>query len=303
MKRLPTLLLTAGLTLAGLVLYLWQTHTKAAMPSIVVLSLRVLDVEGYPLAGAEIVQLHELQREAVGVSDAFGRWQGRLSIGRGNALELHINKQTAVALLQARRTYPTGQGQLQDSIRLQATPPRSAFSRSPAQTTTRSPRKDYLRLEVATPYLHQALLGWSQQAGMPIAAHGERVLAVQDVKDGHLQVSLSTSARDLFSFQVAYRQLDSQDTVQKILRGIYAHSKHTYTAWYEEKDDRWYVYNPAGFWHLQTDAVLINAQGQQFYPHPQQPRMRQQLELGGSENVCSQRECVVYSAHAKQDVY
>ena len=291
MKRLPPLLLVTGLALLCLVLYLWQAHTEAAKPSIVALNLRVLDTEGYPLAGAEIMQRQELREEVVGVSDAFGSWQGQLAVRRGNSLELYINKQTAAALLQASRSYPIRQGQLQDSIRLQATPP-------PA----RSPRKDYLRLEVATPYLRQALLQWSQHAGVLVAAHGAQVLAVQNSSDNHLQVSLSTSARDLFSFQVTYRQLDSQVTVQKILRGIYAHTKHTYTAWYEEKDSRWYVYNPAGFWHLHTDAVLVNAQGQQFYPQ-QQHHTRQQLELSGSENVCSQRECIVYSAHAKQNVY
>ena len=387
MKRLPTLLLTTGLVLTSLVLYRWQAHTAAARPSTVTLSLRVLDAEGYPLAGAEIVQLHELRQEVVGVSDAFGSWRGQFALARGNTLELHINKHSAVALLQASRTYHPGADQLQDIVRLQATPPRRS----------RPLQEGYVRLEVAAPYLRRALLDWCQRTGQPVAADGELVLAVHDDEDGHLQVSLElesgqkpprakrelesgqkpprakrelesgqkpprakrelesgqkpprakrelesgqkpprakrelesgqkpprakrelesgqkpprakrvdTSARDLFSFQVTYRVLHSQATLQKILRGIYAHTARAYTAWYEEEDQRWYVYNPAGFWRLRTDAVLVNAQGRPLSPHKTQPRARQQLELNArdGESICSQRECVVYSAHARQDVY
>ena len=400
MKRLPTLLLTTGLALASLALYLWQAHTEAALPSTVTLSLRVLDAEGYPLAGAEIVQLHELQREEVGVSDAFGSWQGQLAVARGKILELHIKKKSAVALLQASRTYHIGQDQLQDIVRLQATPPR----------TSRPAQEGYVRLEVAEPYLRRALLDWCQRTGQPVAADGARVLAVHDNEDGHLQVSVElesgkkpprvsvelesgkkpprvsvelesgqkpprvsvelesgqksprvsvelesgqkpprvsvelesgqksprvsvelesgqksprvsvelesgqkspraervdTPPHDLFSFQVTYRVLRSQATLQKILRGIYAHTARAYTAWYEEEDQRWYVYNPAGFWRLRADAVLVNAQGRQFYSPKTQTRTQHRLGLNAhdGESVCSQRECVVYSAHARQDVY
>ena len=348
MKRLPTLLLTTGLALASLALYLWQAHTEAALPSTVTLSLRVLDAEGYPLAGAEIVQLHELRREEVGVSDAFGSWQGQLAVARGKILELHIKKKSAVALLRASRTYHMGQDQLQDIVRLQATPPR----------TSRPAQEGYVRLEVAEPYLRRALLDWCQRTGQPVAADGARVLAVHDNEDGHLQVSLElesgkksprvsvelesgkksprvsvelesgkksprvsvelesgkkspraervdTPAHDLFSFQVTYRVLRSQATLQKILRGIYAHTARAYTAWYEEEDQRWYVYNPAGFWRLRADAVLVNAQGRQFYSPKTKTRTQHRLGLNAhdGESVCSQRECVVYSAHARQDVY
>ncbi len=361
MKRLPTLLLTTGLALASLALYLWQAHTEAALPSTVTLSLRVLDAEGYPLAGAEIVQLHELRREEVGVSDAFGSWQGQLAVARGKILELHIKKKSAVALLQASRTYHIGQDQLQDIVRLQATPPR----------TSRPAQEGYVRLEVAEPYLRRALLDWCQRTGQPVAADGARVLAVHDNEDGHLQVSVElesgqkpprvsvelesgqkppqvsvelesgqkppqvsvelesgqkppqvsvelesgqkpprakrvdTPTHDLFSFQVTYQVLRSQATLQKILRGIYAHTARAYTAWYEEEDQRWYVYNPAGFWRLRADAVLVNAQGRQFYSPKTQTRTQHRLGLNAhdGESVCSQRECVVYSAHARQDVY
>lgn len=299
MKRLPTLLLIAGMAMASLVLYLlWQAHTQAAQPSTVALNLRVLDAEGYPLAGAEIMQLHELRRAVVGVSDAFGSWQGQL-VEQGKLLELHINKQSASALLQASRTYPTGQEQLQDIVHLQAEP----------HLPTRSSQAGYVRLEVAEPYLRQALLDWCQQAGIHVAANGKQVLTVRGNTDNHLQVSLATPSRDLFSFAITYRKLRSHTTVQKILRGIYAHTKHAYTAWYEEENKRWYVYNPAGFWRLRADAVLVNAQGKKFYPRRTAPQfalgraLTQQLALKGGESVCSQRECVVYSSHARQNVY
>ena len=270
-----------------------------------------------------------------GVSDAFGSWQGQLAVARGKILELHIKKKSAVALLQASRTYHIGQDQLQDIVRLQATPPRTS---SPAQ-------EGYVRLEVAEPYLRRALLDWCQRTGQPVAADGARVLAVHDNEDGHLQVSVElesgqkpprvsvelesgqkpprvsvelesgkkspraervdTPTHDLFSFQVTYRVLRSQATLQKILRGIYAHTARAYTAWYEEEDQRWYVYNPAGFWRLRADAVLVNAQGRQFYSPKTQTRTQHRLGLNAhdGESVCSQRECVVYSAHARQDVY
>jgi len=294
-QRLPTLLFVTGLALASLTLYLWQARPQVATASSVALSLRVLDTEGYPLAGAEIVQLHALRQEVVGVSDGFGSWRGELAVWHSKTLELQLKKHSASALLQAQRTYPHTAAQVQDIVRLQATPP-------PA---SRRPREGYMRLEVAEPYLRQALLDWCQRTNQPVSAHGAQVLTVHDDDEGQLQVSLATSARDLFSFQVTYRVLRSRATVQKVLRGIYAHTARAYTAWYEEQEERWYVYNPAGFWHLRPDAVLVNAQGRQFYPQPRQRHGRQQLALDAphGENVCSPRECIVYSAHVKQGIY
>ncbi len=293
MQRLPILLIAIGLTLASL--YLWQARPVTAKPHTLALSLRVLDADGYPLAGAEVVQLHELRREVVGVSDTFGSWHGQLAVRHSKLLELQINKQSAGVLLQASRTYPTGKEPQQDVVHLQATP----------ASASRHPQEGYVRLEVVDPYLRQALLDWCQRTRQPVASHGARVLTVHDAEDGQLQVSLATAARDLFSFRVTYRVMHSRATVQKILRGIYAHTTRAYTAWHEEENERWYVYNPAGFWHLPTDAVLVNDQGQHFYPHQHQPRVQQQLELDtpSGESVCSQRECVVYSAHARQDIY
>ena len=295
MQRLPTLLFASGLALASLALYLWQARAEVATASTVALSLRVLDTEGYPLAGAEIVRLHALEQEVVGVSDSFGGWRGQLAVGHSNALELQFKKHSGVALLQAQRTYPRTAERVQDIVRLQATPP-------PA---SRRPQEGYMRLEVAEPYLRQALLDWCQRINQPVSAHGAQVLTVHDAEDGQLQVSLATPARDLFSFQVTYRVLRSRTTVQKVLRGIYDHTARAYTAWYEEQEERWYVYNPAGFWHLRGDAVLVNAQGRRFYPHPRQLHGRRQLALDAphGESVCSPRECIVYSAHAKQDIY
>lgn len=295
MQRLPTLLFAAGLALASFALYLWHARAEVATASTLTLSLRVLDMEGYPLAGAEIIQLHELGSEVVGVSDSFGSWQGQLAVGHSNTLELQLKKLSAGMLLQAQRTYPHAIEPRQDSVRLYAT----------ALSAPRRAQEGYMRLEVAEPYLWQALLDWCQRTNQPVAAHGARVLTVHGAEAGRLRVSLATSARELFSFQVSYRVLRSRATVQKILRGIYAHTARAYTAWYEEQEERWYVYNPAGFWHLRPDAVLVNAQGRQFHPHLRQSHGRQQLELDAAhgENVCSPRECVVYSAHARQAIY
>ena len=291
MKRLPILLFVGGVLLC--VLYLWQARVGEAARQALELQLRVFDADGYPLAGAEIVRLHALRQEVVGSSDAFGAWQGRLYFAQDNMVELQIKKTTALGLWRAQRSYRTGQGRRQDSVRLRAVPQHAAA------------RAEHVRLEVAEPFLRQALHAWCQRAGVQVAAHGERVLTVHDDHNEHLQVSLTTGGHDLFSFQVTYRVLHSSATLQKILHGIYAHTARAYTAWHEAETGNWHVYNPAGFWQLRSDAVLVNAQGRRFYPQAQQPRDRRQLALAVAdhESVCSARECVVYSAHARQEVY
>ena len=293
MKCLPPLLLVLLLLTSGLAIYLWQARAGAVGTRSLRFGVRLLDAEGHPLAGVEIAQLHALRREVVGVSDAFGSWQGSLTVAK--VLELQFAKDSSTALLRAQRRYLAPQQGQQEVVRLQAVAP----------LTARPARVGRVRLVVATPFLRQALLAWSRQAGWWVAADGWQELLVAKVKAETLQVSFTAGEQLRFSFQVAYRQLDSQATVQKILRGIYAHTAHPYTAWHDEESQRWYVYNPAGFWHLQADAVLVDAHGRQWHPQVTQGQDRQQLTIaaGDGESVCSPRECVVYSSHPRQDIY
>ena len=292
MKRLP-IMLSVGTVVLLCGIYLWQRQTGDITRQAWELQLRVLDADGYPLAGAEIVRLHELRQEVLGVSDAFGIWHGHLPVAQDNLLELRIKKVSMARVWQASRSYRIGQGKRQDSVRL------------PATSHSAVPRRGHVRVEADEPYVQQALHTWWQRAGLGMAAEGEHVLSVQDEGKGQLRVSLASATSKLFSFQVSYQVLGSAATVQKILRGIYAHSARAYTAWYEEETQHWHVYNPAGFWKLRPDAVLVNAQGRQFSPHAQQSRDQRQLVLsvGEGESVCSQRECIVYSSHIKQAVY
>ncbi len=290
MQRLPISLAMGGVLLSTL--YLWQPRGGELAPQQLELQLRVFDTAGYPLAGAEIVHMQELQQEVLGVSDAFGRWHGQLSFARDNTLELQIKKETAAGRWLAQRSYRSGQGKLQDSVRLHVAP-RPAI-----------PRPGHVRLDLPTPFLRRALHAWCRRAGIWVAADGERTLMVHDDRHGQLLVSLATAAADLFSFRVTYEVRDSSATLHKILRGIYAHTVRSYTAWYEEETGRWQVYNPAGFWQLRSDAVLRDARGRRFYPHPQTGHEQRQLVLDTEdESVCAQRECVVHSAHTKQEVY
>lgn len=291
MKRLPPLLLMLMLLAAGLAIYLWQARGGEAGTRSLRFGVKLLDADGYPLAGVEIAQLHALRREVVGVSDAFGSWQGTLTVAK--VLELQFAKDSSTALLRAQRRYLAPQQVQQEVVRLQAVAP----------LTARPARVGRVRLVAATPFLRQALLAWSRQAGWLIAADGWQELRV--AKAETLQVSFTVGEQLRFSFQVDYRQLNSQATVQKILRGIYAHTARAYTVWHDEDSQRWYVYNPAGFWRLRADAVLVDAQGRQWHPQATRGRDRQQLAIKASddESVCSQRECIVYSNHTRQDVY
>ena len=293
MKYLPPLLLVLLLFTAGLAIYLWQTRDGEAGTRSLRFGVRLLDAEGYPLAGVEIAQLHALRREVVGVSDAFGSWQGSLTVTK--VLELQFTKDTSTVLLRAQRRYLAPQQGQQEVVRLQAVAP----------LTARPASIERVRLVAATPFLRQALLAWSRQAGWWVAADGWQELLVAKVKEGTLQVSFTAGEQLRFSFQVDYRQLDSHATVQKILRGIYAHTARAYTAWHDEENQRWYAYNPAGFWRLRADAVLVDARGRQLQAQVTRTRDRQQLTITASdgESVCSQRECVVYSSHPRQNVY
>ena len=293
MKRLPSLLLVLILLAAGLAVYLWQAQAGEAGARSLRFGVRLLDAEGYPLAGVEIAQLHALRREVVGVSDAFGSWQGTLTVAK--VLELQFEKDSSTALLRAQRRYLAPQQGQQEVIRLQAVAP----------LTARPARVGRVRLVVATPFLRQALLAWSRQAGWLVAADGWQELHVAKANTRTLQVSFTAGEQLHFSFQVDYRQLDSQATVQKILRGIYAHTARAYTVWHDEESQRWYIYNPAGFWRLHANAMLVNAQGRPLHPQVTPTRDRQQLAIKASdgESVCSQRECIVYSNHTRQDVY
>ena len=291
MKRLPALLLVAGLLSGAVVTWLHTRNDEVVMRTVQFRWL-LLDADGHPLAGAAILRQQRQQWQLLGNSDTFGSWRGSLSVARDEVLVLAVEKASAAGMLRAQRHYQNPPAVQEEVVHLQLE----------LVAKNKSTHPEQVRLEVDEPYLWHSLLAWCQRAGLHVAADGAQVLAVQHSAEHQLQVRYATGTRELFRFQVTYTKLRSHATLQKILRGIYTHMPHPYTAWHEEESRRWYVYNPAGFWHLRADAVLVNAQGQRLRV---QSTTGQQLVLavGAGESICRQQECVVYPAHPRQHIY
>lgn len=285
------MLLITGSLLTAVVLCVWYLRAGEQEMHRLQLSLRVLDPDGHPVAGARVLRLRATVREEVGISDAFGSWRGMLAAQSDELLGLRIEKVSAAGLLLAHRSYRVQQLHPQEVIYLQLHP-QPVAARQPVES---------VRLEITEPYLQRALLTWCRRVGMRIDSDSARVLAIDSSVVGSLRVVSFEEQRTYFSFQVNYTVLRSRATLQKILRGIYAHTAKAYTAYYDEEVGKWYVYNPPGFWRLRRGALLVNAAGTEL--HPQRGRDRRQLEIRARESICRQQECVVYSAHTKQAVY
>ena len=277
--------LTLGL-LGGMVAISIYYCLQAELPVVkaVPISLQIVDDTGNNVAGAEVGHWHgHGEWKELGVSDAYGHWQGKVKAGT----LLAISKSSSQGKYYAMHEVQQGKAQ----VYMQLTAGLRSFY----------PYRTDLAYEIVSTRLRPILTQMSIKAGLVISALSKRKVKVH--KEGKYWLIGATNiheAKELYRFKV---QTGYPLTVlaEKILLGIFQHTSQLYRSYYDERRAAWLVYNPAGFWRLRAGMRLTNAKGSSYTVTTTAGSMV--LEVLADTDVCRGYECQLYSNHARQAYY
>ena len=248
------------------------------------ISLQIVDDTGSNVAGAEVGHWHgHGEWKELGVSDAYGHWQGMVKAGTLLAISKSSSQGRYYAMHEVQRE--------KDMVHLQLT----------AGLHNLYPYRTDFAYEIISPRLRPLLTKMSIKAGLVISALSRRKVRVH--KEGRYWLVVATDipdARKLYRFKV---QTGYPLTVlaEKILLGIFQHTAKLYHSYYDERRAAWLVYNPAGFWRLRAGMRLTNAKGSNYTVVATAGSMV--LEVIADIDVCRGYECKLYANHARQTYY